>query len=353
MIPSIEKYSCDIREYLESFFENLEDSEMEMYKMAQYHLGWIDDKFKSKKLREGKQFRGALCLAVSESLSGSYYDSLPIASSIELFHNFTLVHDDIEDNDELRRGRKTVWSIWGIPQAINVGDGMFNLSILNLLNIKKEEKRLAVKDALFNTFLKIFEGQYLDLGFADGKISDGKITPQKYLDMIERKTGCLIGAAAKTGAMAVTDNQKLIENFHDFGMNLGLSYQIYDDLVSIWGKSDFTGKKELNDLLEQKKTLPLIYAYSKLSQKDKKKLSRLFDVGKVDTKRAKEIVKLLDKADALSYCLGLSQSFKEKAKKSLSKTNIKNQVIDDLNNISDALMPNLGLETAIKVKAIK
>lgn len=153
--------------------------------MMHYHLGWVDERFQPKPARGGKRLRPLLCLLACEAAGGDVHDALPAAAAIEILHNFSLVHDDIEDNSPTRRGRPAVWALWGVPQAVNVGDALFALAHRTLGRLWERdmpaERVLAAILAFDEACVALTEGQYLDMSFEER--SD--VTVDEYLRMID------------------------------------------------------------------------------------------------------------------------------------------------------------------------
>lgn len=245
--------------------------------------------------------------------------------AIELFHNYTLVHDDIEDHDEYRRHRLTVWKVFGLEQAINSGDALFTLALRTAVQATHPRLR-DLLDTLSTAWLEVFEGQYLDISFE--KRND--VTEQEYSQMNSLKTGALSRAAAEVGAMAVTKSKTLIERYRAFGFEFGNAYQVFDDINSVWAASEKTGKAEAGDIRKKKKTLPFIYALRRLSEKDKKRLLALYDKSEITDKDVQEVIGLFDQVDAYEFCLELGNEFREKALRLLDKTGIHGQPKQDL-----------------------
>lgn len=232
-----------------------------LYDMMRYHLGWVSKDFRSVLDGGGKKLRPALCLLASKAVSGDFSNALPVASAIEVVHNFSLIHDDIEDHDARRRGRRTLWRLWGVPQAINTGDGMLilaNLTILRLIEKDmKPQKIIETLRKLNETIITVVEGQHHDLDFE----SRTHVSVQEYLEMIRKKTASLIECATSLGAYVASDDEDHIDSFSDFGRNLGMGFQIADDVLGIWEPSRL-GKEGPSDILKRKKTLPIIHAFS-------------------------------------------------------------------------------------------
>jgi geranylgeranyl diphosphate synthase type I len=230
------------------------------YHMMRYHLGWMDEQFREQNFPAGKRLRPILCLLACAQMGGDPANALPAAAALEILHNFSLVHDDIEDGDETRRHRPTVWKLWGIPQAINVGDGMYTLAFATLQRLTRRnvaaETTLAVLDLFTQTCLRLTEGQYLDMSFEQR--SD--VTISEYMRMVRGKTAALVGASAAMGALIGGATAGQVGAIERFGRSMGLAFQIQDDLLGIWGDSEVTGKPAGNDILRRKKSLPILHA---------------------------------------------------------------------------------------------
>lgn len=237
-------------------------SSLPFSRMLHYHLGFADRAGKSTEGYLGKALRPSLLLFACEALGGEWAKALPAAVAIELVHNFSLVHDDIQDNDLERHGRPTVWRLWGVGQAINVGDALRELAALALLQSAGDlppEQALRASAVLGRAVLEMIEGQYLDLLFEERPL----VTIQDYLEMAERKTGALLGAALELGALLAGAGDESVALFRNCGRKLGICFQIKDDVLGIWGDQTQTGKSTKNDLLRKKKSLPIVYALNR------------------------------------------------------------------------------------------
>ncbi|MGZ8563152.1 MAG: polyprenyl synthetase family protein [Candidatus Limnocylindria bacterium] len=227
-----------------------------LYDMLSYHLG-LDETDGPR----GKRLRPLLGLLAFKALGGDYRKTLPAAAAVELGHNFSLVHDDIEDADRERRHRPTLWALWGVPLAINAGDALFALSRLALYRLMADEeyepqKLLDVMRVYDETCLALCEGQYLDISFE--RRTD--VTVDEYLEMIGKKTAALIRASVETGAMMASDDPAVVEAFGRFGYDLGIAFQIADDLKGTFWDSADSGKSAAGDIRKRKKTFPLVWA---------------------------------------------------------------------------------------------
>ncbi len=239
-----------------------------IYDVVSYHLGWKDERFSPSRVPAGKRFRPLLCLRACSAVGGDPTVAAWIAAAIELLHNFTLIHDDIQDRSLTRRHRPTVWALWGKAQAINAGDALFALSQLAALEgartLDPERGRLLLTE--FNeTTLRIVEGQVLDLSFEQRS----EITTTEYFTMIERKTAALVAFAAWAGTVVAGASLDMAGEFADFGRILGLGFQVQDDYLGVWGEPTVTGKSRGDDLRQRKKSLPILLLLERARSEDR------------------------------------------------------------------------------------
>lgn len=229
------------------------------YGMMRYHLGWADEALRPQVAPSGKRLRPILCLLACAEMGGDPSQALPAAAAIELLHNFSLIHDDVEDGDELRRHRPTVWRLWGVPLAINAGDGMFALAYAAVQRLSGRgvpaAAVLAVLDRFTQTCLALTEGQYLDISF-EGR---AHVSVAEYMRMIQGKTAALVGAATAIGGLLGGASAEQEGDLLQFGEATGLAFQIQDDILGIWGDPAVTGKAAGNDILRRKKSLPMVH----------------------------------------------------------------------------------------------
>ena len=222
--------------------------------MMYYHMGW-DDNSKNESV-SGKRIRPLLTLLCSQAAGGQWRDAIVIAAAVELIHNFSLIHDDIQDQSSLRRGRPTVWSLWGTEQAINAGDALFAHAHLAVqkADILSPERKLYALRLLDEACLSLTEGQAADLEFE----KKNNINLDMYMNMIEGKTASLIATSTELGALAAGASEEQRVHYRDFGYALGIAYQVRDDFLGVWGRSSTTGKLTGDDFRARKKTLPII-----------------------------------------------------------------------------------------------
>lgn len=231
------------------------------YLMMRYHMGWVDEH--DAPLHDphatGKRIRPLLCGLACQAAGGEWPAALPMAAAIELLHNFSLLHDDIQDNSPLRRGRPTVWQLWGVAQAINAGDAMFTLAHLAPHRLAERgvpaATVLKTLEQFDQTCLHLTQGQYLDMSFE----TRARVTVDEYLAMIGGKTAALIAACTELGALIAGAPTAQVEHLREFGRNLGLAFQVQDDWLGIWGDPAVTGKSAASDLEKRKKSLPVVF----------------------------------------------------------------------------------------------
>ena len=286
------------------------------YGMMRYHLGWLDEQLEPVHGPTGKRLRPLICLLAVEACGGSVEQALPAAVALELLHNFTLIHDDIEDGDPVRHHRPTVWKLWGEPQAINGGDGMHVLAHLTLLELAAHGVAapvvLDLAERFAETSLIITEGQHLDLAFE----RRDDVAPAEYLDMIARKSAALLGCAAAMGAEVSGAPAGWVPALETYGHHLGMAFQIRDDVLGIWGDSEVTGKPA-GDLRRRKKTLPTIYALSR-AEGPQQAIRDLFAAGAPDDVRLAAALAALDQTGARRQCERLVARYSSTARAQLA-----------------------------------
>lgn len=259
--PTLEPASLAILDWFENHFQKFISSQFTkelagVSLMIDDHLGWSN--LEKVQLSRGKRIRPLLVILSCLALGGDRKMSLPVSMAVELLHNYSLIHDDIEDNSPLRRGRPTLWVKYGIPQAINTGDLIHSLAFraIQASNEHFSALQMALAEKIFtDANIRLTEGQYLDIAFE----SRPDISSDEYWNMIEGKTAFLLGACAQLGAVCANVLDQRSGTMFDFGRYLGLAYQVKDDLLGIWGNEQITGKSASSDLLEHKKTLPVLY----------------------------------------------------------------------------------------------
>jgi geranylgeranyl diphosphate synthase type I len=289
--------------------------------MLRYHMGWEDEHGHSCSRESGKFIRSTLCLLSCEAVGGDTSQVMPAAAAVELIHNFSLIHDDIEDASDERHHRPTVWKLWGQSQAINAGDAMFTLAYLALLKLKDkeitDEKVASSTKMLSLACLELCEGQYLDVEY-ENRLD---ITTEDYLDMAVRKTAALFAVSTSLGAYLGSEDSKLVDFFHLFGKELGIAYQIYDDILGIWGTEESIGKSA-SDISQRKKTLPVVYGLQNSEGGARKRLEKLYSQKSIEGEDIAEVRNILDQLGASDYAENLAEQHYQKALAYLEATGL-------------------------------
>lgn len=230
------------------------------HEMLTYHMGWTGEGAGAEAM--GKRIRPLLVLLTTASCGANWQFALPAAACMELIHNFSLVHDDIQDQSDLRRGRPTVWKKWGMPQAINAGDALFILAHLALFDLHGKfpaEAIFMTGNLLHQACLDLTRGQYLDISYE----KRNSLSIQDYWPMISAKTAALLATCTEIGAVLGGVDEATQAAYRSFGHYLGLAFQVQDDILGIWGDSALTGKSTESDLAAGKKSLPVLYGLEK------------------------------------------------------------------------------------------
>lgn len=283
---------------LEGMRRALDRPGVEHVRYMRYHLGWEDAEGRAITAQAGKMLRPALCLLCCEAVGGNPQQAMPAAVAIELLHNFTLIHDDIEDESETRHGRPTLWRVNGVAQAINAGDGMFALAQRTLLDLADAgvvpERVMAASRVLNDACIELCEGQHVDLRFE----SRPRVTLLEYEAMIGGKSSALLGAAASIGALSGGGDADATAAFSSFGLRLGLAFQIQDDVLGIWGQPNRTGKSAADDIRSRKKSFPVVYAFDHLEDEQRLEFDRLYAAPAISEPEIAIVLGLLDAAGA-------------------------------------------------------
>lgn len=248
LLPAIEtalKASFEVHDF--SYSPALKD-------MLAYHMGWVSA---AENGQHGKRIRPLITLLCTGAFDAPIETALPAAVAIEFLHNFTLIHDDIEDKSRRRHGKPTLWTHWGIAQAINTGDALFTIAQIAMLDLAETTNPSIANQAIKElnlVCLHLTQGQHLDITFE----SEEDIGIDDYLRMITGKTAALVALSAYLGGLIAQQPQDRLVQLSTFGENLGLAFQIQDDYLGIWGDSETIGKSTVGDIIAKKKTLPII-----------------------------------------------------------------------------------------------
>ena len=270
----------------------------------------------------GKCLRPSLCLFACEALGGDLAQAMPVAAAIELVHNFSLIHDDIEDGDETRHHRPTVWKVYGPAQAVLAGITLWTLAFKCLDGATGRgappERVLAARRLVTNACNEIIEGQHLDLSFE--RRTD--VALDEYMAMIARKTGALIAVSVQAGALMAGAGSEDISHLGAFGRELGLAFQIRDDVLGIWGEGSATGKPVGADIARRKKSLPVVQAFQQAVGPDRELLRTVYQKDEIDEGDIDDVLDVLQRWNVRYFAQGLAEDHRRRAMAALSQSEI-------------------------------
>jgi geranylgeranyl diphosphate synthase type I len=303
----------------------------ELRSMLAYHMGWEGEKAGPE--AQGKRIRPLLVLLCTAACRTDWQVALPAAAAVELVHNFSLIHDDIQDNSPLRRGRLTVWKRWGVAQGINAGDAIFSLAQLELLLLARTTSSAIAVEAshLVNRCcIDLTSGQYLDIAYE----SRQNLTVSDYWPMITGKTARLIATCTRLGGLAGSAFPAQVESFEQFGLSLGLAFQMLDDILGIWGEQELTGKSNESDLITRKKSFPVLLGLSY-----QKEFAQRWRSGPAQPEAVTEMAHLLENEGARAETLKQADSLTQKALQYLdAATPVKNAAAAELTALTLRLL---------------
>src|SRR5215213_3952333 len=300
------------------------------HEMLTYHMGWSGDGAGPE--ATGKRIRPLLVLLTSAACGGLWQPALPAAAAVELVHNFSLVHDDIQDNSAKRRGRPTTWVKWGMPMAINVGDALFVISNQAIMDLKENyapEPVLRAADILHNTCLELTRGQFLDMSY-EGRTD---LTVEDYWPMISGKTAALLSACCHIGSLLGGADAEKQEAYRSFGHYLGLAFQVQDDILGIWGDETLTGKSAASDLMEGKNSLPVLAGLGANGR-----FAARWKQGPIRTDEVQELARLLASEGGYETAADASRQMTDLAIMSLREADPQGETGDALFDLIDKLL---------------
>ena len=311
--------------------ETLGDQQGLLYDMLRYQLGWADEHGTPQAGLSGDQLRPLTCMLSCDSLSGEHVAALPGAAAVELVHNFSLIHEDVQSGSPDRKQRPTVWWIWGPGQAINAGDGMHALARLSLMRMQDrgfEVSRVLRAMQLFDrSCLSLCEGQHLDLGFQE-KLDVGV---DAYLEMAAGKSGALMSCAMGLGALAATEDSNTVESFKECGKHLGIMHQIAEDIRELAGSLK-EGEPATN-VLNKKKLLPIVYAFQKGDVRTKRDLGTIYFKRVLEPPDVEQVMTIVDGVSGLQYAQDKIGEHREKAMTSLDSVGLSTSAVQRLEDL--------------------
>ena len=297
-------------------------SDLDLYQILRYHLGWEDEHGRPSVGAEGKAFRPALCLLSCQAAGGTLEIGIPAAAAVELMHNFSLIHDDIQDQDRERHHRATVWALWGKPEALNAGNALRIVADMTLMKLAEHglpmDRLLRASNLLVRRCLQMIEGQYLDLSF-ENRLD---VSTAEYREMIASKTGALISCAMELGAMVGPNDTALTSILSEVSRYLGFVYQVRDDILGIWGQESATGKPRGSDIRRKKKTYPIVYALQHATGTAKATLSQILQKESIADDDVSRAMDILEELNARDEAQALAARMSEKALETLRRADM-------------------------------
>jgi geranylgeranyl diphosphate synthase type I len=312
----------------------LPDSDL-LGRMVRYHLGLGDAEGRPLAQSAGKGLRSTLCMLSCEAAGGDGRAAVPAALAVDLVHNFSLVHDDIQDRDPERRHRPSVWAVWGEAQAINAGDALAGLGRLAVLELESKgvpaETVVAAARALEAATLEMVRGQTLDIGFEERL----DVSEAEYLAMVEGKSAALFDCAMRLGGLVGSADPAVAESLGRCGRGLGVAFQIRDDVLGVWGTEERTGKRAAVDIRNRKKSFPVVRALAGPRGDD---LRRRYSKPELDDDDVAAVLAALEAADARVYCEDAARERLERALDGLSGAQLKAGPAAEMREVAEFLL---------------
>ena len=317
----LSEYKIKLDKKIDQFLKELPD--LQIYEPIKHIVGL-----------GGKRFRSSVLLLITDLFGGNINDAIDEAISIEFFHNFTLIHDDIMDEAPLRRGKETVHVKWDENTGILSGDILYAIS--NQVIAKSVNSHNSSINQLFQkTAIQVCEGQAMDMAFESRK----EVHIEHYIKMIELKTAVLVGCAMQIGALVAKASTANLKNIYDFGVNLGIAFQIHDDILDVYPEKQNFGKQVAGDIIEGKKTVLSIKAIEKIQHKRKKEFIDLLNSNEVDDLEKIRLVKdVYDELNVLNDAVHLKNKYYQLALENLSKLSLSDDKKDKLKTFAEFLM---------------
>ena len=306
----------------------------QLYTMLHYHLGWMNADCQVVHINAGRRLRPIFLLLACEAQGGAWEHALPAAVAIELIHNFSLIHDDIEDCDTVRRGRATLWTLWGEAQAINAGDALFALAYQAISGLDTAHlpptRILRTVRRFTDGILRLTEGQCIDIAFEHQDF----VTEAAYLQMIAGKTATLLALSCELGGIVAGAPQAAITALREFGHALGMAFQMEDDLLGLWGDPRRTGKPVGSDLRKAKKSLPILHGI----RHSPKLAALLKQPSTLDDAGVETALHLMEAAGSKTYTQNQAQQYHQQALAALTRTQGHGEAHQALYNLAQKLL---------------
>lgn len=321
----------------------LDDRSLPIYDALRYYMGWADVDGTRRHSPEGKRLRPTLCLLACEAVGGDPATAVPAAAAIELVHNFSLIHDDIEDGDRTRHHRPTLWVVWGEPVAIVAGNSLLAVADLAVYRLRtvggpdtadSADAVVAAGHILTERYLSMMEGQYLDIAY-EGRTD---VTVDEYLAMIERKTGALIEGAVELGAFVGSGCAGgVVDGLRAFGSDLGRIFQIRDDVLGIWG-GPALGKPVGADITRKKNSLPVVHVFEHARNAELRELQRIYTKSDIESADVERVLEVMDSLGTQRWCQELAEERWGRARKRLASLRLSEDATREFLELGEYLL---------------
>ena len=322
----------------------LERYDSEIQKTHRYHLGWANKDGQELVATQGKRLRPTMALLGADAVDGDARRALPVAIALELVHNFSLIHDDIEDRDRFRHHRPTVWVVWGDETAIVSGNSMLKIAdraTRDLLALGIDnDKSMQVQRSITEAYMRMIEGQFMDIDFE----SRASVSVEAYLSMIERKTGALIETSLFLGALVAGDDDTSVavsEGLREAGYEFGRLFQIRDDMLGVWG-SDETGKPVCGDIYKKKKSLPAIHALNASQGAASIEIQTIYRKPELDELDVANVLEIMIDSGTYEYCDTMSKNHWSAAAAIVDELDLNSGIRDDLFELGEYLVDRIS-----------
>lgn len=319
---------------------NLQSFTSPIHSTHRYYMGWEDKDGNPSESIGGKRLRPTLALLSGEALGGTIERAMPIAVALEYVHNFSLIHDDLEDRDEYRHHQPTIWKLWGDATAIISGNAMLKVADYAAKQLTQQgvsqSIAVALQHRLVATYLRIMEGQFLDLKYE--RVRD--VTVPQYFQMVARKTGALITASIELGAKTAQPTSSTNDDvaaITAIARQLGAVFQIRDDVLGVWGGA-ITGKPVGSDILRKKKSLPAIHALNNARGAAKVTLNSIYQGDAPSPTQVEDVLQIMDDVGTREYCQTICKQHWKNAESLLDTLNIAASYRHDLKEIGSYLL---------------
>jgi geranylgeranyl diphosphate synthase type I len=318
----------------------LEGLTLPLYETHSYYMGWTDLDGSPSSSVGGKRLRPTLALLAAEAAGGDTDRALPVAVSLEYVHNFSLIHDDLEDQDRIRHHRPTVWAVWGEPTAIVSGNAMLKVADRALERLSDHgispDVVLETQQSLAVNYLRMMEGQYLDIQFE----SLDSVTVEQYLEMIERKTGALIETSIWLGSLVGRPggpDREFSAGLRSVGYELGRIFQIRDDILGVWGGAE-TGKPVGADIERKKKALPAVHALNMAKGPARERITGIFAKSELDSTDVEDVLEVMGDLKTQEYCQSLADDRWLRARSVIQSLDLAGGTARDLEELGEFLL---------------